>query len=121
MLLRIFRFSFVGLLSTCIHGLLLYVFGGFLRLGGSASNLFAFIFAFIFSIHAQQAFTFRDRLGESRLNSKAIGILFLVNALAAFFLGASLHGWAIAILPLVPAAINYILLYLLTGLSGFRS
>ena len=118
---RIFRFGAVGLVSTGILASSLLVLATLTQLDSSLANLASFSIAFGFSIKAQQAFTFSDRLGRRQLNGLALTILFSVNAILAISLGHLLDGWWRSVLPLVPAAINYILMYIATGLPLFRS
>ena len=89
-------------------------------LGGGVANLLSFVIAFAFSFKAQQAFTFRDRLGTQQLNALALIVIFIFNLGAAGALGSMLEGKYRALLPLVPAAINYGLFYLTSGLPLFR-
>ncbi|KEF41184.1 MAG: hypothetical protein ER33_12855 [Cyanobium sp. CACIAM 14] len=90
-------------------------------LGGGAANLLSFLIAFAFSFKAQQVFTFKDRLGTQQLNLSALILIFLFNAGAALTLGALLQGRSRLLLPLLPAAINYVLFYVTSGLALFRN
>jgi putative flippase GtrA len=119
--LRLVRFGIVGVAATLVHGLVLFALSSVLRLDSGLSNLLGFITAFVLSVNAQQAFTFADRLDSQRLNARAVSILFAINAVAAFYLGGALQGWAAVVLPLVPAGINYVLYYLFSGRSSFKS
>ncbi len=118
---RLFRFGVVGIIATSIHATVL----GFLSLGVRSdlgiANLVAFMVSFLFSIRAQQSFTFKDRLAQQRLNTRAVLSLFSVNAIAALVLGRSLQGWMALVLPLIPAGLNYILLYFFSGKAYFRT
>lgn len=84
------------------------------------ANLMSFVIAFCFSFKAQQVFTFKDRLGKQTLNPLALTIIFVFNLGAAAALGSMLEGLYRALLPLVPAAINYGLFYVTSGLPMFR-
>ncbi|MFO0017585.1 MAG: GtrA family protein [Synechococcaceae cyanobacterium] len=117
---RLLRFSLVGILSTLLHGLCLVLLGTITSLPGGVANGLSFVIAFCFSIQAQQYFTFRDRLGDQQLNSTAIVVLFGINASLAVGLEALAVGFWRLLLPLVPAAVNYCMLYLLSGLPRFR-
>ncbi len=80
----------------------------------------SFVIAFCFSFKAQQVFTFKDRLGKQTLNPLAMMIIFVFNLGAAVALGSMLEGNYRALLPLVPAVINYGLFYVTSGLPLFR-
>ncbi|MCP9860039.1 MULTISPECIES: GtrA family protein [unclassified Cyanobium] len=118
--LRIVRFGTVGIVATAIHSSSLIILSSLTSLGGGVTNMISFVIAFAFSFKAQQAFTFKDRLGKQKLNLLAMGVLFLVNILVAIALGAFLRDKYRVLLPLVPAAINYLLLYVTSGLPQFR-
>ena len=68
----------------------------------------------------QQRFTFNDRLQGQRINNVGLMILFLINALAALLLGHMAKAGWVVILPILPAVINYLLLYIFTGSTLFR-
>jgi putative flippase GtrA len=118
--LRILRFGSVGLVSTAIHAACLILLTTLTSLGGGLANVVSFVIAFAFSFKAQQMFTFADRLGKQQLNLLALSVLFVFNVAAALVLGTFLNGRYKALLPLAPAAINYILFYLTSGLPQFR-
>jgi len=120
MTLRLLRFGSVGLVSTAIHALCLLLLSSLTTLGGGLANVVSFMIAFAFSFKAQQVFTFRDRLGKQQLNLMAMATFFIFNVAAAMTLGIFLHGTSRALLPLIPAAINYILFYVTSGLPRFR-
>jgi putative flippase GtrA len=120
MRLRILRFGSVGLVSTAIHAACLVLLTSMTSLGGGLANVISFVIAFAFSFKAQQVFTFRDRLGKQQLNLLALALLFTLNILAAMALGTFLQGRHRAILPLVPAVINYVVFYVTSGLPQFR-
>jgi putative flippase GtrA len=117
---RILRFGSVGLVSTAIHTACLILLSSLTSLGGGLANVASFVIAFAFSFKAQQVFTFRDRLGKQQLSLLAMAVLFVFNIVAAMALGTFLHGTNRALLPLVPAAINYIVFYVTSGLPQFR-
>lgn len=117
---RLLRFSLVGILSTLLHGLCLLLLGTVAKLPGGVANGLSFVIAFCFSIQAQQSFTFRDRLGDQQLNNTAVVLLFGINAVLAVGLGTLAVGFWRLPLPLVPAAVNYGMLYLMSGLPRFR-
>lgn len=120
MRLRILRFGSVGLVSTAIHAICLILLSSLTSLGGGLANVVSFVIAFAFSFKAQQVFTFADRLGKQQLNLLALAVLFIFNIVAAMALGTLLQGRYRALLPLVPAAINYVLFYVTSGLALFR-
>ena len=117
---RIARFGAVGIVSTAVHAAVLTMLKIGLQLGTGPANLCGFLVAFGVSIYGQQRFTFNDRLQGQRINNVGLSILFLINALAALLLGhLAKAGW-VAILPILPAVINYLLLYIFTGSTLFR-
>ncbi len=111
----------VGLVATAIHSACLFSLYSFTALGGGIANLISFLIAFAFSFKVQQAFTFKDRLGSQQLNLAALTLIFFFNAGAALTLGSLLQGRLRALLPLLPAAINYVLFYVTSGMTLFRS
>ena len=118
---RIARFGAVGIASTAVHAAILTTLKIGLQLGTGPANLVGFLAAFGVSMYGQQRFTFNDRLQGQRINTVGIAILFLINALAALLLGQiAKAGWVI-MLPILPAVINYLLLYLFSGSAPFRS
>jgi hypothetical protein len=71
-------------------------------------------------MYGQQRFTFNDRLQGQRINNFGLSILFLINASAALLLGhLAKAGWVV-LLPILPAVINYLLLYVFTGSTLLR-
>jgi hypothetical protein len=71
-------------------------------------------------MYGQQRFTFNDRLQGQRINNFGLSILFLINASAALLLGhLAKAGWVV-MLPILPAVINYLLLYVFTGSTLLR-
>ncbi len=118
---RFARFSAVGIASTAVHAAILTTLKIGLQIGTGPANLIGFLAAFGVSMYGQQRFTFNDRLQGQRINTVGIAILFLINALAALLLGQiAKAGWVI-MLPILPAVINYLLLYLFSGSAPFRS
>ena len=118
---RIARFGAVGIASTAVHAAILTTLKIGLQIGTGPANLVGFLAAFGVSMYGQQRFTFNDRLQGQRINTVGIAILFLINALAALLLGQiAKAGWVI-MLPILPAVINYLLLYLFSGSAPFRS
>lgn len=118
---RLTRFCSVGVIATLVHaGILTLLQAGF-NLGRAEANLIGFVVAFIVSMAGQQRFTFNDRLQGKHLNALGLLILFVINAAAAFGLGSLAKGGLVIVLPLVPALINYVLLYVFSGNSLFRS
>lgn len=85
------------------------------------ANLIGFLVAFAVSMTGQQRFTFQDRLEGRRLSGPGLLILFLINATAAFGLGMVAKGWLVVILPILPALINYVLLYAFSGSRTFTA
>ena len=118
---RLSRFISIGLVSTLVHYLSLWLFL-VINLELWISNIFAFTLAFMLSFSWQQRYTFGDRLGaNSRLNQKALILLFLANLIFSGVF-AKLAGASFALaLPLLPAACNYTLYYLVTGLRSFKT
>jgi putative flippase GtrA len=116
---RLIRYGAVGILATAVHGLCLLLLTSAAALGGGVANFTSFVIAFTVSIQAQQRFTFNDRLGDQQLNTLAVLLLFLINAILAATLGSIAVGIWRVLLPLVPAMVNYILLYVATGLQMF--
>jgi putative flippase GtrA len=118
---RFARFGAVGIASTAVHAAILTTLKIGLQIGTGPANLVGFLAAFGVSMYGQQRFTFNDRLQGQRINTIGLAILFLINALAALLLGQiATAGWVV-ILPILPAVINYLLLYLFTGSAPFRS
>ena len=118
---RIARFGAVGVASTAVHAAILTTLKIGLQIGTGPANLVGFLAAFGVSMYGQQRFTFNDRLQGQRINTVGLAILFLINALAALLLGQIAKvGWVI-MLPILPAVINYLLLYLFSGSAPFRS
>ena len=118
---RIARFGAVGIASTAVHAAILTTLKIGLQIGTGPANLVGFLAAFGVSMYGQQRFTFNDRLQGQRINTVGLAILFLINALAALLLGQiAKAGWVI-MLPILPAVINYLLLYLFSGSAPFRS
>ena len=118
---RLTRFCSIGVIATLVHaGMLSLLQMGF-ALPRAEANLIGFLVAFIFSMTGQQRFTFNDRLQGKHLNALGLLILLVVNAAAAFWLGSLAKGGLVLVLPLLPAAINYVLLYFFSGNSLFRS
>lgn len=117
---RLSRFVSIGLVSTLVHYLSLWLLL-IANLELWISNLLAFALAFMFSFSWQQRYTFRDRLGPNfQLNQKALILLFMVNLLfAGVFAKLADYKFAFA-LPLLPAVCNYSFYYLVTGLRSFK-
>lgn len=107
-------------MSTLTHYICLYLI---IFLGASvwAANVLAFSIAFIVSFILQQRFTFSDRLQGKRLNALAALIIFAANIIAAGVLGLFADLEFSFLLPLAPAAINYSLYYLFSGLEWAKS
>ena len=117
---RIARFGAVGIVATTVHAATLAILKVGLQIGTGPANLIGFLVAFSVSMVGQQRFTFSDRLQGQRINTIGLTILFLINALAALLLGhLAKAGWVV-ILPIVPAVINYVLLYMFSGSAIFR-
>jgi len=117
---RIARFGAVGIVSTAVHAAILTTLKIGLQIGTGPANLVGFLVAFGVSMYGQQRYTFNDRLQGQRINPVGLTILFLINALAALLLGhLAKAGWVV-LLPILPAAINYVLLYTFSGSSLFR-
>ena len=117
---RIARFGAVGIASTAVHAAILTTLKIGLQIGTGPANLVGFLAAFCVSMYGQQRFTFNDRLQGQRINTFGLTILFLINASAALLLGhLAKAGWVV-LLPILPAVINYLLLYTFSGSSLFR-
>lgn len=117
---RVARFGLVGIAATLLHAAVLALLKTGLEMATGPANLIGFLVAFGLSMYGQQRFTFQDRLQGQRMNRLGLGILFIINALAAWLLGATARGGWIVILPLLPAAINYGLLYCFSGHRRFK-
>jgi putative flippase GtrA len=117
---RIARFGAVGIVSTAVHAAILSMLKISLQIGTGPANLAGFLVAFGVSIYGQQRFTYNDRLEGQRINNVGLTILFLVNGLAALLLGHMAKAGWVVILPILPAVINYLLLYIFSGSSLFR-
>ena len=117
---RIARFGAVGVASTAVHAAILTTLKIGLQLGTGPANLVGFLAAFGVSMYGQQRFTFNDRLKGQRINTVGLAILFLINALAALLLGQIAKAGWVVLLPILPAVINYLLLYIFSGSPIFR-
>jgi putative flippase GtrA len=117
---RIARFGAVGIASTAVHAAILTTLKIGLQLGTGPANLVGFLAAFGVSMYGQQRFTFNDRLKGQRINTVSLAILFLINALAALLLGQIAKAGWVVLLPILPAVINYLLLYIFSGSPIFR-
>lgn len=115
---RLGAFSCVGVLATGIH---LSVMWLLLTLDNSLwiSNSLGFLCAFSASFALQQRFAFRDRLQGKVLSSRAGLIIFIVN-LALSMLLAVVRTPLFFLLPLMPAVINFMMYYWLSGMPQFR-
>jgi putative flippase GtrA len=117
---RIARFGAVGIASTAVHAAILTMLKIGLHIGTGPANLIGFLAAFGVSMYGQQRFTFNDRLQGQRINNFGLSILFIMNAFAALLLGhLAKAGWVV-MLPILPAVINYLLLYRFSGSPLFR-
>lgn len=117
---RIARFGAVGIVATAVHAAMLTMLKVGLHIGTGPANLIGFLVAFTVSMAGQQRFTFSDRLEGQRINNAGLTILFLINALAALLLGQwATAGW-LWLLPILPAVINFVLLYVFSGSAIFR-
>jgi putative flippase GtrA len=118
---RIARFGAVGILATAVHAAILTLLKIGFQISTGPANLIGFLVAFSVSMYGQQRFTFNDRLRGQRINNLGLTILFLINALAALLLGhLAKAGWVV-LLPILPAVVNYLLLYTFSGSSLFRA
>jgi putative flippase GtrA len=117
---RLFRFSSVGILATCLHVSVLMSLVRWTTLSTNLANLLAFITAFCFSAYAQQSYTFQDRLAGQTLKKRSLTILFLVNCLLAYGLASLVKGTWIVALALVPPFINYALYHFFSGHPRFK-
>jgi len=118
---RLARFGSVGVVATLVHSGVLALLQAGLGRSRAEANLIGFLVAFVVSMSGQQRFTFQDRLQGRRLNSLGLLILFAINASAAYGLGLIARGGWVVVLPLLPALINYALLYLFCGHPRFRT
>jgi putative flippase GtrA len=117
---RIARFGAVGIASTAVHAAILTTLKIGLQIGTGPANLVGFLAAFGVSMYGQQRFTFNDRLQGQRINTFGLTILFLINASAALLLGHLAKAEWVVLLPILPAVINYLLLYMFSGSPLFR-
>ena len=117
---RIARFGAVGIASTAVHAAILTTLKIGLQIGTGPANLVGFLAAFGVSMYGQQRFTFNDRLQGQRINTFGLTILFLINASAALLLGHLAKAEWVVLLPILPAVINYLLLYTFSGSPIFR-
>ena len=117
---RIARFGAVGITSTAVHAAILTTLKIGLQISTGPANLVGFLAAFGVSMYGQQRFTFNDRLQGQRINTVGLAILFLINALAALLLGLLAKAGWVVLLPILPAMINYLLLYIFSGSPLFR-
>jgi putative flippase GtrA len=117
---RIARFGAVGIASTAVHATILTALKVRLQIGTGPANLVGFLAAFGVSMYGQQRFTFNDRLQGQQINTAGLTILFLINALAALLLGHLAKAEWVVLLPILPAVINYLLLYVFSGSPLFR-
>jgi len=117
---RIARFGAVGIASTAVHAAILTTLKIGLQIGTGPANLVGFLAAFGVSMYGQQRFTFNDRLQGQRINTFGLTILFLINASAALLLGHLAKAVWVVLLPILPAVINYLLLYVFSGSPLFR-
>lgn len=117
---RLGRFCGVGVIATLVHIIMLTLLQVVIHWPRAEANLVAFLVAFVVSITGQQRYTFNDRLQGKHLNAFGLIILLVVNAMAAFALGVMAKGGLVIVLPLLPAMINYVLLYLFSGSTLFR-
>jgi putative flippase GtrA len=117
---RIARFGAVGIASTAVHAAILTTLKIGLQIGTGPANLVGFLAAFGVSMYGQQRFTFNDRLQGQRINTFGLTILFLINASAALLLGHLAKAAWVVLLPILPAVINYLLLYMFSGSPLFR-
>jgi len=118
---RLARFGIVGVAATLVHATTLTLLKILFQLGTGPANLLGFMVSFGVSMYGQQRFTFNDRLQGKTLNGFGLFILFLINALAALGLGSATKGGWVVMLPLLPAVINYVLLYMFSGSRYFRT
>lgn len=117
---RLSRFVSIGVVSTLIHYLSLWLFL-VISLELWISNLLAFTLAFMFSFSWQQRYAFGDRLGpNTQLNQKALILLFVVNLIFSGVSAKLASNKFAFVLPLLPAACNYSLYYVATGLRSFK-
>lgn len=117
---RLARFGGVGIVATAVHACVLILLKTMLHLNTGFANLAGFLIAFGVSMYGQQRFSFQDRLQGQQLNSLGLGILFAINLGSAWLLGAISRGGWLVLLPIVPALINYCLLYAFTGNRLFK-
>ena len=117
---RIAHVGAVGIASTAVHAAILTTLKIGLQIGTGPANLVGFLAAFGVSMYGQQRFTFNDRLQGQRINTFGLTILFLINASAALLLGHLAKAAWVVLLPILPAVINYLLLYMFSGSPLFR-
>lgn len=83
------------------------------------ANSVGFALGFLASFSLQQRYTFEDRLQGRRLNSKAGWTLFIINLVIASLAGAIGGRRLITALPIMPAIVNYLAYYYMTGSRFF--
>ncbi|MFN9546002.1 MAG: GtrA family protein [Cyanobacteriota bacterium] len=118
--LRFAKFGLVGVIATAVHLSILLALVHLSLLPKGPANVLAFVTAFLLSNTLQQQFTFSDRLAGQLLKKRSVLLLFIVNAVAAYFLASQAHGLMIYLLAFVPAILNYTLLHLFSGHSRFK-
>ncbi|MEB3334740.1 MAG: GtrA family protein [Cyanobacteriota bacterium] len=117
---RLVRFGMVGVLATLIHlGMLLICLRLAVTQTGLA-NVCAFIVAFVVSTTLQQRYTFADRLDGQVLKKRSVLLLFLLNSIVAYLLGAQTKGPFLLLLAFVPAVVNYTILHFFSGHPSFK-
>lgn len=117
---RLTKFGAVGIIATAIHALVLLSLVNLILVQTGLANLVAFVVAFLFSAAAQQAITFKDRLGGQKLKKRSLGILFFTNCALAYGLGSLAHGPFVVALALVPSMVNFALLHFFSGHPDFK-
>lgn len=83
------------------------------------ANTGGFLLGFLVSFTLQQRFTFQDRLQGARLSVLAGVLMFMVNLALSYGLGALLPATLRIGLPLMPAAINYLLYNRMSSMAVF--
>lgn len=115
---RLILFSFVGLFATVVHASASW---NLLRFGHPLwiSNAVGFLCAFLVSFVLQQRFTFGDRLRGKTLSSRDGLAIFAINLFFSLIF-STIRTPLSFLLPLMPAMVNFVMYYWLSGLPQFR-
>jgi putative flippase GtrA len=118
LLARLGSYSLVGVLATAVHGISLLILSEAM-LPTALANTGGFLLGFLVSFTLQQRFTFQDRLQGARLSVLAGVLMFTVNLSLSYAFGALLPAALRIGLPLMPAAINFLLYNRMSSMAVF--